>query len=88
MSEIIINKGKIEEVKYQVSDNNSGSEKQINWANNIKVEKIADIIGMISQNPKVKDQVLEIADKMNSIVDSKFWIDNRNNGWKEIAKSI
>ena len=44
---------------------------------------------MISQHgPKVKDQAVEIADKMNKIIDAKFWIDNRNNSWKEIFKSI
>ena len=89
MSEIIINKGNINEVRYSVESNSIGSEKQINWANQIKANKISDVMMMISQHGiKVKDQAIEIADKINAVVDAKFWIDNRNNSWKEIVKSI
>lgn len=70
---------------------NTGSEKQQDWANMIKANKIMDAENMISQ-PGVseanKKMVRELIDKMNDIIDSIYWINNRDKIARDIMKQI
>lgn len=74
----------------EVSANVTGSEKQLSWADDIKLEKMSDIL-FTTLDPKYANVIAklnEYADKMDAIVDAKFWIDNRTNSWREICKEL
>jgi len=87
---IIINQKQETEKEFEVRVNSVGSEKQIDWSNQIKLNKISDLFSMLSQPgmSKHEAQIMELCEKMNQIVDAKFWIDNKDNMAKNIAKEI
>lgn len=68
-----------------------GSEKQIEWAENIFVNVVTGLCNMVSgkmQNEKVKAQYEMIIAKLANQTNAKFWIDNRGLNFQEIYKSI
>lgn len=68
-----------------------GSEKQINWAENIFVDVISSLCGMAAgkmDNPSVKSQYDMILAKLQTVTDAKFWIENRSNNFQVIYKSL
>jgi hypothetical protein len=86
----IINHRQANEKEFEVSVCDKGSEKQIEWANQIKLNKISDIFVMQTQ-PGMSakaEEITAICEKMNAINDAKFWIDNRNTMAKNIAKEV
>lgn len=88
---VIINKGQTNEFAYEVSVCSTGSDKQKEWADKIKLNTISDICSIMSQIsnvPNKKEQVIKYADMLNAKTDAKFWIDNKDNGWKDIVKSL
>ena len=86
----IINQGQPNEKEFEINGNSIGSEKQIDWADRIKLKKISDMFLMLSQPgmSKHETQIIELCKKMNQVVDAKFWIDNKNNMAKNIAKEL
>ena len=86
-----INKGQLTEQKYEITENSIGSEKQIEWANSIKVNKISEIFVMMSQPNIKKEQypaIIAYCDTLNEKVDAKFWIERKDNSGREIAKEL
>lgn len=86
----IINKGQANEREFEVNVCDKGSEKQIEWANQIKLNKISDIFVMITQ-PGMSakaEEIIAVCEKMNSINDAKFWIDNKNTMAKNISREM
>jgi hypothetical protein len=84
---IIINQRQANEKIFDIFENETGSEKQINWSNQIKLNKISDLLNMLGK-PENEEKIISVFNKMNEIKDSKFWIDNRNIFTKNIAKEI
>jgi hypothetical protein len=88
---ITINNGQLNEQNYEVIETSIGSEKQINWANGIKINKISEIFMMMSQ-PNIPSEkypeIISYCDEMNKKVDAKFWIERKDNSGKEIMKEI
>lgn len=76
----------------EIIENKTGTEKQINWANKIKLEKFALLFGFFANYElditnlvkKYEDRI----DKLNNIIDAKFWIDNRSKLSTELLKEI
>lgn len=90
MTKIIVNKGYQNQKDYEVTDCTVGSVKQIEWADKIKADKIGDIFIILSQPgaSAKEEQVIMYCNKLNTFCDAKFWIDNKDNSWKEIVKSL
>ena len=68
-----------------------GSEKQVEWAEKIFVTVISGLCNMVAgkmDNEKIKDQYNMILTKLKTQTNAKFWIDNRNNNFQTIFKSI
>jgi hypothetical protein len=78
------------QIESKVTECTSGSEKQINWANQIKCEKIGQFLIMVLElkEESQKNQVFTAIEKLNTIIDSKFWIDNRSMTAKNIYKEV
>jgi len=70
--------------------NIKGSEKQITWANSIKKCAIEGIDRNIDHPSyaKIKSNKEESISILDSIVDSKFWIENRNDDAKTLIRKI
>ena len=69
----------------------TGSEKQVEWANKIYIDIIAGLCNMVTgkmHNDNVKRQYDMIVAKLQTVKDAKFWIDNRNNNFQVIYKSL
>lgn len=90
MITITINNGMSDEKSYNIVETTTGSEKQIAWADKIKAGKISDLFSLLSQPgmAQKEKEILEYCDAMNAIAEAKYWIDNREKTWKEIAKEI
>lgn len=59
-----------------------GSEKQIAWASEIRLEFVKDLDGLVKKNTPVQDQDIIrriLRTIVNSHPESKWWIDNRYN---------
>jgi hypothetical protein len=68
-----------------------GSEKQITWATNIFVDVMSSLCQMVTgkmDNENVKSQYDMILTKLQSQTSAKFWIDNRNENFQSIYKSL
>lgn len=68
-----------------------GSEKQIEFAENIFVNVVSGLFNMVAgkmQNEKVKAQYDMILAKLSTQTSAKFWIDNNGNNFQIIFKSI
>jgi len=87
--EITSKKGYTDEYKFSCELNfTDGTEKQQSWAFNIVSEKISDVIGMLTGN--AKDPVLgeKYYNMFAQVTSAIFWIDNRDETWQNIAKSL
>lgn len=71
---------------------NTGSEKQQEWANKIKANKMLDIIGhyvnKIGITTEQKNMLIGLKEKLNDNVNSDYWIDNRNETAQSLLKSV
>jgi len=87
---VTINKGHVDQKEFNIDICTEGSEKQISWANDIKLNTISDFFMMLARlNFMTKEiEIRELCEKMNAISDAKFWIDNRDKSGKEIAKEL
>lgn len=70
-----------------------GSALQQELAAKILTSKLQDIFGMVSQYTgekfdKAAQQGVELGNKFASVTSAIYWIDNKNEGWKEIYKSL
>ena len=61
-----------------------GSEKQINWANDIKATFVASAQSLLGKNPHA-DRAINL---ILSIDDSNFWITYRENDWRFLLNSL
>lgn len=72
----------------EIKENKIGSEKQIKWADSIKLEKFAELINVfisIDYDPtELIKKYKEKIDKLNDILEATYWINNRN----ELAKIL
>ena len=73
---------------YDIKECTVGSPKQIAWANQIKMDKITDIILTIPLSHKQFDEIKRLTDKANNIVGAKWWIDHRHLSNKQILKEM
>lgn len=89
---ITFNKGKLNEEIFEIQiPEFEGSEKQIEWANQIFSEVVSGLCQMASgkmTNENVKSQYDMILAKLSSQKSAKFWIDNRSNNFQTIYKSL
>ena len=77
-------------IEREVRATETGSEKQKEWADNIKLEKISEAL-INTFDPRfsnVISKIMEYVEVMDDVVDANFWINNRNNTWKEICKEL
>ena len=65
-----------------------GSEKQINWAENIKAEKDFNQFLGKGRNEAANAVIAKAVDFISSIDSAKFWIDNRNSSEMDIMKNF
>ena len=67
-----------------------GSEKQIKWAKDIKDQMMANIENLMNheKSDKMKIRRQKAIEVLNTIEDSKFFIDNRNEYAPEISVDI
>ena len=68
----------------------SGSEKQINWANEIRSKFFGDLneaIARVKINDKIQAQIDKAMEMMKTVNTSRFWIDNRDNA-KSLLKML
>ena len=73
----------------EIKSNIKGSEKQIDWANKIKKEMMENLESIKHPSyAKVQENISENLDIMNNMVDSKFWIENRDCQPKDILRYI
>jgi hypothetical protein len=87
---ITINENRSNQKTYVIANVTEGSEKQIDWANDIKLTMISDIFMLLSQPgyDAKENQIIMYCDKLNSITSAKFWIENKSLTAKEILKSL
>ena len=65
-----------------------GTEKQREWAYKIVNQKISDIMGMLTGNAKDPKLGEEYYNMLAGVTSSIFWINNRNETWQNIIKSL
>lgn len=63
----------------------TGSEKQIKWANDIRAQKLADILNTYGTSKEFLDVLYPL---VNKITESKFWIDNRSSLLSQLLAKI
>ena len=69
--------------------NLEGTEKQVNWAQDIRQEKLKELATALLARGKAEDmdeKGLAVTRKLAQIKEAKFWIDNRVAGVNELLK--
>jgi len=61
-----------------------GSEKQINWANDIQAKLVASAQPLLGKNPHA-DRAINL---ILAIEESKFWIENRDSDWRYLLTCL
>jgi hypothetical protein len=88
---ITTNKGQVNETTYEIDVITNGTEKQIDFANSIKIDKIGSIISWLEPISTTDARKAEFAKYLalcNAQNDAKFWIENECSTNKEIIKSL
>jgi len=84
--------------EYEIKETTTGSEKQKNWADNIKLNAFAEIMNVLGKGSNLMPteevytenfkKYSEELEKLNNITDAKTFIDNRFRSASEWIKSV